>query len=89
MSAGLVVKRSRTMPVELSTVPLITALSMLPLRSAEAVTTWALSARTAVICRLPGRRGAPGVRNVTPAMLNPALVVRQASRLMLGATPAG
>ncbi|MCY1298570.1 hypothetical protein D9M70_480620 [compost metagenome] len=89
VSAALLVNCSRTMPVAMSTLPLITGLSISPLISAEAVTTCAVSSRTAVICRLAGRNGAPGVRKVMAVTAIPALVVRQASRLIGAATPAG
>ncbi|MCY1527109.1 hypothetical protein D9M68_621650 [compost metagenome] len=88
-SSGLLVNCSRTMPVVMSTEPFTTGVSISPLSPAEAVTTWAVSARTTVICRLPGRRGAPGVLKVMALTLKPALVVRQASRLRLAAAPAG
>ncbi|MCY1432176.1 hypothetical protein D9M71_481660 [compost metagenome] len=88
-SSGLLVNCSRTMPVVMSTEPLTTGVSISPFRPAETVTTWALSARTTVSCRLPGRSGAPGVLKVMAVTLKPALVVRQASRFRVGAAPAG
>ncbi|MFZ7068716.1 hypothetical protein ACSEN3_29795 [Pseudomonas aeruginosa] len=83
----MLVKRSRTMPVTISTLPLITAPLSLPFASAVVVTICAVSRRTAVTCRLAERSGAPGVRKVMLVTLKPALVVRQASSVTVGAAP--
>ncbi|MOA11527.1 hypothetical protein D3C78_1314730 [compost metagenome] len=89
VSSGSLVKRRRTTPVVMSTLPQITGPLKSPLLSALAVTTWAVSARTTVSCRLAARSGAPGVRNVAPTTPKPALLVRQPCTSMLGALPAG
>ncbi|MOA34148.1 hypothetical protein D3C78_1555030 [compost metagenome] len=89
VSAGSAVKRRRTMPVTMSTLPQMIGPLKLPLVSALAVTTWAVSVRTTVSCRLAARSGAPGVRKVAPTTPKPALLVRQPLTVMPLAAAAG